>query len=217
MPGDVVVVPEKGLVSMRQQGPLFHSVAIEWTPGTIGGAALQPTCGRLDGDLPEVSRLARTMVGTDQPETAAHLFAEMLALLRGFGAPFEAAESGALIETIPEAIRKLSLALDATLTRLEANPMIVDLHALLGVSPRQLQRLVTAFNARYGFNSSGWRDTLNRRRLLVGATMMTAAGARTEGVAHALGYASPTSFCHALDAAGMPSPGEISRRVDHLE
>ncbi|MGZ3477709.1 MAG: hypothetical protein ACXWUG_30850, partial [Polyangiales bacterium] len=58
--------------------------------------------------------------------------------------------------------------------------------------------------------------TRGRRRLMMGATLMTAPGATVEEVARAVGYASPTAFARALTQAGLPPPGEVARCVASL-
>jgi AraC-like DNA-binding protein len=172
---------------------------------------------RLDGAARE--RLAILARGLEMAQThveAAVGLVELLGLLRAEGAPFVPVFSGDLIEVPSAPVLRLSHALDIVLSRLEDGPSMTDLDAALGLSSRQINRVVTDFNRRYGFNSLGWRDTRNRRRLLVGATMMTSEDARTELVARAMGYSSPTGFCHALSVAGLPSPGAIAPFVDRL-
>jgi hypothetical protein len=217
--GDVVLLPEKAIVAMRQEGsPSFRSVALEWDPGTFGATvASAPDVTRLDGAaMARVARVATALESCRDAGRAATLLADLVSLLGSRGAPFARVVSRDLIEPAPQAVVALSHALDHVLSSLDGGPALVDLDAALGLSPRQLNRVVADFNQRYGFNSLGWRDTRNRRRLLVGATMMTAAGARTELVSRAMGYASPTGFCHAFALAGLPSPGITAETVASL-
>jgi transcriptional regulator GlxA family with amidase domain len=153
---------------------------------------------------------------TADPCASSARFATIVALLRSWGAPFERVGAGALVDDVPHHMTALSRALDATLSRLAEGPTMVDLDHALGVTPRHLQRLVTSFHERYGFNATTWRDALNRRRLLLGASMMTAVGATTERVAIAMGYGSATAFCRALSQARLPSPSSVLRIVDDL-
>jgi AraC-like DNA-binding protein len=215
--GDVVVLPAKAL-AMRQEGSPFRSIAIEWDVGTVGDAApTRPDGIRLDVVAQErVIACALAMEGSATPDEAAARLAELMLLLRAHGVPFDPVPAEELIERPAEPVVRLSRALDVVLSRLAAGPSMTDLDTALGLSPRQINRVVTEFNRRYGFNALGWRDTRNRRRILVGATMMTAAGARTELVARALGYSSPTGFCHAIAAAGLPSPGTTAEVVARL-
>ena len=217
-PGHVVLLPVKAVVAMRQEGSPFRSVAIEWDPGTLGGAAPSlPDGVVLDARARDrVMTCVQALESQPTPENAAAHLAELVAILRAQGAPFVPVEAGELYEPPGEPIIRLSRVLDTVLSHLEQGPSMVDLDTALGLSPRQINRIVTAFNKRYGFNSLGWRDTRNRRRLLVGASMMTADGSRTELVARALGYSSPTGFCHALEKAGLPSPGATADVVARL-
>ena len=217
--GDLALLPEKAVVAMRQEAtPAFRSIALEWDPGTLGARA---------PSAPDVARLDRSAVNVvvamaDALETcrdvrrAAQLLADLSALLASRGAPLTAVSTADLVEPVPSAVLHLSNALDGVLSSLDGGPALVDLDGALGLSSRQLNRVVSEFNRRAGFNSLGWRDTRNRRRLLVGASLMTAARARTERVARAMGYASPTSFCHAFAQAGLPSPGNAAERVAAL-
>jgi hypothetical protein len=217
-PGDMLAVPEKGRVAMRQQGERFESVAIEWTPGTIAGNACAIEHGRLDARaLASVIAATERLHQTDDTANAAACLGDLLSTLRACGAPFDHVEAGELVTPVPERVVRLSRALDDALSRLDGGPMLVDLEATLKLSQRQIHRIVTRFNRDYGFNSGGWRDTVSRRRLLVGSSLMTAPGARTDTIARALGYASPTGFCHALALADLPSPGVISDVVARLE
>ncbi len=217
--GDLVLLPQKAVVAMRQEAaPAFRSIALEWDPGTFGTREPpSPDAARLD------RRAAEEVVATaDELEAcrdvvrAAQLLASLTALLASRGAPFDPVATTDLVEPVPAAALHLSNVLDRVLSSLDGGPTLVDLDGALGLSPRQLNRVVSEFNRRYGFNSLGWRDTRNRRRLLVGASLMTAARARTELVARAMGYASPTSLCHAFAQANLPSPGLTAERVAAL-
>ncbi len=121
-----------------------------------------------------------------------------------------------LREDVPPRARELTDALDGLLSNLGEQPMIRDLCARLEVSERQLNRLVREYNAAYGFNATGWIDTRNRRRLLLGATFMTVAGATAAYVARVVGYRSPTAFSRALRRAGLPAPSEIAAELERL-
>jgi hypothetical protein len=215
--GEVAVLPVKAVVSMRQEGSPFRSIAIEWDAGTLGNSvSITPDTMRLDAlSFARVVSLAQTLEACTDVATASVIVADILSLLRAYGAPFVSITPGDLIEPVAAPVVRLARALDLVLSELAQAPALVDL-STLGLSMRHMNRVITQFNQRYGFNSLGWRDTRNRRRILVGATMMTAPGARTELVARAMGYSSPTGFCHALDLAGLPSPGATADIVAKL-
>jgi AraC-like DNA-binding protein len=224
-PGDVSVLPHKDAVGMRQDGSTFESLAIEWEPGTLGARPRGwQTCKLPRGALERLRSHVRAVSGTgpdttdamDTRAASSARFAIIVALLRSWGAPFERVEPGALVDDVPQHMAALSQALDGTLSRLAEGPSMLDLDRALGVTPRHLQRLVASFHERYGFNATTWRDALNRRRLLFGASMMTAGGSTTERVAVAMGYGSATAFCRALAQAGLPSPSAVPRIVREL-
>lgn len=217
-PGELSLVPFKDSVVMRQEGARFESLALEWEPGTLGDRPRAWETARLPVAI--IEQLRRLVDAVADPEAdqaiSAARFSAIVSLLRATGAPFAPTPAGALLEDVPEHMGSLSRALDLTLSRLADSPMMVDLDRALGVTPRHLQRLVTAFHQRYGYNATGWRDALNRRRLLLGAAMMTAPRATTERVALAMGYGSATAFCRALAQARLPSPSAISGTVAGL-
>jgi AraC-like DNA-binding protein len=216
-PGDVTFVQSKSAVVMRQEGQRYEAVAIEWDPGCLGGAL---GSSFVDGKLNAVDlgrlREATTPFAEEDLTGAAMAAARLLHVLRAAGAPFDAHRAGDLVEPVPTRTRFLARALDAVLSDLDARPAASDLDRALGLSERQLQRIVSAYNARYGFNSHGWRDTRNRRRLMVGAALMTSPGATTDLVRAATGYGSASSFCHAFAQVGMVSPGAVAEIVEQL-
>jgi hypothetical protein len=215
-PGDVSAIESKGAIVMRQSrdGERYESIVVEWEPGALDAA--RPTgFEKRTLDAPALARLrahAERLAARDvDVPTAAETASEVLAIL-GFPRP----PARSLLEDVPEQTRLLAAALDELLSDLGRRPMAVDLHGLLGLSLRQVNRLVLDFNVRYGFNAVGWRDTRGRRRLMMGATLMTAPGATVEDVARTVGYASPTAFARAMALAGLPPPGEVARCVASL-
>jgi AraC-like DNA-binding protein len=219
--GGVSLIESKSAIVMRQgkSGEPFASVAIEWDVGSLG--PVRPKGFTVDQlserALESFAQEARTLTASDVgADAAAQAIARMLGILRGFGAPFDEPRPETLIEEVPEQTLRLAHALDVLLSDLRRRPMVVDLDQVLGLSTRQINRIVTAFNARYGFNSVGWLDTRSRRRLMMGAALMTASGADTETIAAAVGYGSPAAFCRALSEAGLPSPGAIAKAVRDL-
>jgi len=144
------------------------------------------------------------------------LIGELVGLLVRTGLELRCPADAELADDVSDSTLKMARALDVALSNLEGQPMTADLEKLLGLSARQVNRLVASYNIRYGFNSIGWRDTRNRRRLMIGATFMTAPGATVASVAKVVGYRSPTAFARALADAGMPPPTTIPRVVHDL-
>ncbi len=218
-PGCVSVLGSKSAVEMRQDGSeQFLSVSLEWDPGWLGSRPGPLDVGRLSPkDVARVRTIASRIADSDgNPAYNAQDVAALVAVLRGAGVGLEQVPAGALAEPLPPHTLEIARALDGLLSNLTDQPMMVDLHDALGVSPRQANRLVAAFNERWGFNAATWQDTRTRRRVMLGASMMTARGATTEEVATAVGYGSPTAFCRALARADLPSPGAIAPTVRRL-
>ena len=217
-PGELCVVDSKALLLMRQEGPRYRSVVCEWEPGVFGDRPSAPvSVARVpDAALAALAAFAGALgdEGADVAGVAREL-PRLWSTLAALGVPLARAESR-LVEPVDEAVLRLARALDALLSNLQGGPMLVDLSEALGLSARQINRLVLEFNERYGFNASGWRDTRNRWRLLMGATLMTAPGAASDAVAHAVGFASAATFCRALANVGLPPPGEIAAAVRAL-
>jgi len=209
-PGDVVLARDRAGLLLRQEGEPFVAVSLAWREDTLarglhGGARL----ARLRAtDLAGLGQAAATIAPELTADAAREVFRDALAHLRSV-APFDVDAPRTWREEAPPQATILSRALDRTLSSLSRQPMMVDLEREVGVSSRQLQRLVARFNAHYGFDEGGWRDTLMRRRMLVGCCLMTVPGATTELVASALGYGSATAFCRAFAESRLPSPMNI--------
>jgi len=224
-PGELCVSASKADILMRQEGPRYRSMVWEWEPGAWGDRPGEPfavrpvpeeTCAaltRLAAALRDEAVDAPTVV--DAPAVVDAL-AEAWASLRALGVPLAEADRPRLIEPVSEPTLRLARALDALQSNLSGVPMMTDLERALHLSVRQINRLVQEFNERYGFNASGWRDTRNRWRLMMGATLMTAPGATPEAVARAVGFASAATFSRALANVGLPPPGEIAAAVRAL-
>jgi hypothetical protein len=219
-PGDVSLIGAKAGVEMRQEAePAFTSLAIEWDLGMLSTSEQYGfAVGRVAAG--DVGALQESSLGIANREAriadAAATTARLLSILRAAGVPFEVLTPQDLVEDVPQRVRHLSEALDGVLSHLEDKPMSVDLEGVLGVGPRQVNRIVGEYNQRYGFNAAGWRDTRKRRQVLAGATLMTAEGAVAERVAATVGYGSARAFCHALATAQLPSPTAIRHAVQNL-
>jgi hypothetical protein len=221
-PGEMSIVAAKGDIVMRQEPP-YASVVCEWEPGPLGERPVAPFLRqRVPPDrLAAIAAMATSLRTRAVAEGVfgapdAVLVVETWNVLREAGVPVAAAGPDTLVEPVREPFLRLARALDDAHSNLRGTPMSVDLESALGLSARQVNRLVQEFNERYGFNSGGWRDTRNRWRLLVGSTLLTAPGATAEAVARAVGFASGATFSRALTNAGFPPPGEIAAAVRAL-
>jgi AraC-like DNA-binding protein len=211
-PGDVVTVSERGGIQMRQEGEPYYALAFEWDAAFGTG---EPEMRTYDGHarLGTFGDVAEAVRARGNP---AELVAELMSALSALGVPIRAVPASALDEPVPEHMQQLTHALDAALSTLGDQPMITDLESEIGLSPRQLNRLIADYNARYGFNALGWIDTRNRRRLLMGATFMTAPGATVAYVAKQVGYRSGSAFARALRLVGLPPPQDIRGEVERI-
>lgn len=209
-PGGLALLPDRRACLVRREGSRFTSVALEWDPGTLGEAVAAPWRSRLtEGELAGLRASVEDLAETPVVHDGATRLAAMLALLRAAGAPLDAHRAPDLAEPTPVHVALLSRALDGLLSELATHPMVVDLEQALGVSPRHLQRLVTAYHERYGFDADGWRDALHRRRLHVAAALMTAPSAKADLVASTVGYGSPAALCRAFAEVHLPSPTAV--------
>jgi AraC-like DNA-binding protein len=161
----------------------------------------------------QIERLAGAVTSGDLHAThdAAR---DVLADLRAEGLPFA-----------PEALAAPSVAkTDASSTdfarvlwtlasKLEHQPMAIDLSRALGVSERHALRCASRFFQQFHLSAASWREFINCLRIEMGAFFMGARGARTEDVSRFLGFASPTSFCHAFQDAGLMSPQRVQSEL----
>jgi AraC-like DNA-binding protein len=216
-PGDVTVIEAKGAVSMRQESDAgFLSVAIEWDVGSLSSAAPGGfTRLRLGAHATRALGAAASSLAALglSSRDGASIGATVLGILRAAGVPFEPASACDLVEDVPTPSNELTHALDRALSHLEAAPGWVDIEEALHLSSRHVSRVVATHAARYGMAAAGWRALRSRRQLLMGATLMTAPGARVERVARAVGYGSARAFSRAAMSAGLMHPSRIAEAV----
>ena len=213
-PGDVVAMDAKGAIVMRQEGERYAALAFEWDPDWLGPRAAPFHRARMgDAVRDELAALFEEVAsGVASPAAVVRV----VSVLRDAGLSLRVPLPDECAEETPERTAELSTALDRLFSRLDEQPMLADLERALGASARQLNRVIAAFNERYGFNAGGWRDARNRRRLFVGAALMTAPAATGEVVARAVGYRTLSAFTNALTEAGLPPPSAIPRVVASL-
>lgn len=151
----------------------------------------------------------------DQPDDARVLRATTLLMtsLADFGYPVARDAATAASRTITMADRRFAHAMESSIFPLTSRPMAIDLGAALGIGDRHAMRLAKRFFQRFFVTASGWREYVRGMRLELGVFLASNAGATTEEVSRALGFASPTALCHAFHSVGMPSPHEVRRRL----
>jgi hypothetical protein len=136
----------------------------------------------------------------------------MLDVLRASGVPFERGAERAIMANVSAETHAFARALERTLNSPSARPMAVDLAHALGLGQRQALRRANDHFRAFHLTVTNWREYMIGMRLALGAFFSTAPGARTETVSRFVGFGSPVSFCHALHAAGLPSPQDLQRQ-----
>lgn len=208
-PGQGIYLPTKGELLVRTEGERYEALVLEWDAHE---RAPQQT---LTHDPRITQPLANLLVGAPKPEP--HTFA---ALLRAVDevAPARLVRPSGPRTAAPKTLRaqEIADALDAVLSSLDTHPMATDLEERLGVSGRQVTRMVEAFRERYGYGALNWLDARNRRRLMLAATLLTAEGARVAEVARAVGYQRPETMARAFATAGLPKPRNVRGYVEGL-
>lgn len=212
-PGTFSVGSRLSNMYTRTSGDPLVMILCDWELGSLGTRVPEGTTGKLAPA--EAGRLLQLAGALERAEPwalgeATVCLAETLRVL---GAPFDVWSAGDLAEPWDPQGHVMANGLGATLSRLEDKPMLVDLETALGLTRRQVNRLVTTFADRYGCNGSSWRPMLERWRTCCAATLSTAPGARTEEIAQAVGYSNATVLCRTFQLTGLPSPGAMPRAV----
>jgi AraC-like DNA-binding protein len=217
--GDFSVARDHNSLFLREQGADFLATYIEWNRGSLGTRAPDAlTDGTLPAaELAHAQTLARGLLACGNDVTvASRLVADLLARLAAQGLPFDPCEPGDLVEDVEPVVQGLASALGRKLSALDVKPMLVDFEQELGLSRRQLLRIIGALTQRYGLNGTDWMSLRSRWRVNASLLLMTAPGARTEEVARAVGFATPGAFCNALHERGLPSPGHVPAAIAAL-
>lgn len=171
-----------------------------------------------DGDAPAPLRpfdVARARAIADALRGARDqraVFADAFDFFERAGYPV-AASARALAGSPSERDARLGRALEEQIANLSSQATTRHLGDAVGLSPRQLQRVVREWNARYGFNAGNWRDTRNRWRVQIAAIMLSSPDVAVETLAREVGYASAGALARAMANVGMPAPAEVRRAL----
>lgn len=209
--GEGTVLARKGMLAARTEGAAYRSLVLEWDPDR----AIEAPPRRLTFDPVPLTELADRIATAPRPErTLLEEALERMTTVAGLD-PIEIERVSTLG---PGELRaqEVADALDAVLSALDTQPMASDLETRLGVSSRQVTRLVDSFRARYGYGATNWQQTRGRRRLMLAASLLTAPGATVAEAARAVGYLHPETLSRAFVAAGFPRPSEVRAEVDAL-
>ena len=209
--GQGVYLPEKTELVVRTEGAAYESIVTEWDAETRGPACV------LQVDAAEVATLAKDIHTADAPDLA--VIARAKALLSRAGVPTHELRFAGThdLGAAEQRAQEIADALDAVLSSLDTQPMVTDLEVRLGVTARQVTRLVDAFRVRYGYGATNWRETRNRRRLMLAATLLSDRESTVGDVARAVGYGSPETLARAFAQAGFPRPSAVHEEVAALE
>lgn len=208
-PGQGVYLPRKGTLAARTEGRAYESLVLEWD------ADARHSARALAFEPASVVPLATRVLESERPDRDV---LERVTGLLGSLAPLEGLDFGRPSMVGPDELRfqEVATALDDVLSSLDEQPMAIDLQTKLGVSARQVTRIVDAFRERYGYGSTNWQDARSRRRLMLAAALLTAPTATVTEVAQIVGYSRPETLTRAFATAGLPRPSAIRDEVARL-
>jgi AraC-like DNA-binding protein len=216
--GQLHVCATHGTTSARMLTPASDVLLIGWR--TRAGLCERPS-GDARLELSETTRatlrrladsVADQSVGADRTSLIAR---DALAALRSEGLPLHADAPFGKDDDASKLAGEhdVARAVERSVSSLASHPTGIDLADALGVGEEHALRRANAHFRRFYFSINNWREYLRKRRIELGAFFMGRHDARTEDVARALGFRSPTSFCHAFHAAGLPSPRAVQREL----
>ena len=144
------------------------------------------------------------------------LFERAFALFREAGAPIESSID-ALEGSPTDRDRRIATAMSEQLKHLSSRATTLHLGDTAKLSPRQLQRIVQDFNARYGVNARNWRDVRNRWRVQIAVVLLSVEGLPVETIAKEVGYGTAGALARAMATVGFPPPQELRSRLGQLK
>ena len=216
--GQLHVCATHGTTAARMLTPASDVLLIGWRtrPGLCERPAGNARLELAESTKATLLRLADSLADPSAvTESTSILARDALAALRSEGlpldrdAPFGHDEDATKLAGENEVAR----AVERSVSTLASHPTGVDLASQLGVGEEHALRRANAHFRRFYFSIKSWREYLRKRRIELGTFFMGREDARTEDVARALGFRSPTSFCHAFHAAGLPSPRAVQREL----
>ncbi|MBK7861488.1 MAG: helix-turn-helix domain-containing protein [Archangiaceae bacterium] len=203
--GDAFVFGRGGKNGARWQAADF--IELEWQtrrPAAPLARALRPIA------LEEARALAAQI--DDRSCDGRAVFERALATFRRAGVPLERALE--VPRAVPEADElRLAAALEEQINDLKGRATTAHLAEASGLSARQLQRVLTRFNRRYGINARSWRDVRNRCRVQLAALMLSLPERSVAQIAADVGYASPNAMTRAFAEVKLPAPARFRAMV----
>lgn len=203
-PGQVWLMPRRTTSHARFENTSF--LEVDWPSHEPVPVMPLPESGALLALADELASLS--------PDGAAQrdYLERLLAALRASSVPIPA-ELSLGAETLSERDQRLGRALALQLENLKHEGTSTDLAEDAGLSPRQLQRTVADFNARYGINAANWRDTRNRWRVQCAAVLLSEPRLSIADIADEVGFSDATALARAFSQAQFPSPREMRARL----
>lgn len=217
--GHGFTIARKHAFSLRCEAvPVYRTLVFEWGDALASAAPDAPLGSFPLGTIEraQAEQLWTALRGSWRPARMRVRIARHAACLHRHGTGLRPVEPEWLAERVPPRLAQVSAAVDAQLSDLEARPMSIDLESRLGLSSRQLSRLVRALHERYGFNADGWIDVRNRRRLMLATAMLSDPERQVAEVARAVGYTSSQVMARAFASAGLPAPRDVAAAVAAL-
>ena len=187
--------------------PTYRTLVFEWA-GAPANAAPAQTTFALDAARPTAEWLWHALRAPIALPPIRRRLVRLFGELQTLGVPLQPPDN--LVEHVPPRLAQISAVLDEQLSQLDAKPMTVDLQERLGLSMRQLSRLVRELHERFGFNADGWIDVRNRRRTMLAVALLSTGTASVADVARAVGYSGAQVMARALATAGLPTPRSIA-------
>lgn len=214
---DALVSAAVGDAPVRALTTSTDVLHVAWRAGSDLARALRPASGTRLGLSPlshaSLRQVAESLRDADPGSTSPlRATRAMLEALRAEGLPFDPSALAAARPVLADE-HEVARALERVTFPLSRHPTSVDLARALGVTESHALRRVNRYFRRFHRCVGSWRDYLRGQRVMLGAFFMARRDARTESVARVLGFRSPTSFCHAFDAAGLPSPRVLQRAL----
>lgn len=209
--GEIALDPPRGW-NERWDPSGFQALVIEWTEEHGSPVPAIETSILGARDRARVSAFVQALTrGELRGAGAAQATSEVLAIFASTGVPLHPADPRALCAGQPPGAQRFADALGAALSGLDRAPAWVDLEGSMGLSERQLRRVMRAMGgwlAPYS-EPSGWRRSLRRSRAIAAAGFLGAKGMTLERIARSLGYGSSRALLLALRQAGLPPPSVL--------
>ena len=210
-PGDSILVDISTFGRIRSKNACHLN--LEWASNE---RALRATPCRLGRPaLEQVMKIAGALF--DRNSAQRSTLANAFELFRTIGAPLTLSVEG--LEGEPSSRdRRFARAMEEQLENV-ASRATTTFHMgdSLGLTERQIHRLVEDFNTRYGINARSWRDARNRWRIQSAALLLSRLELTVADVAREVGYASPNALARAFSKVGFPPPAIVRRQMSEMD